>query len=54
MTKKKRFFPLALVRRMDASIFAHVGNAQSLGVDSILDGSDSAMELPLRPRDRQG
>jgi len=45
--KEKRFFPLALFRLVDAAISAHIGNGQSLGVDSIPDGSASLMELPL-------
>jgi hypothetical protein len=52
--KKKSFFKRALFRLVDAVISAHIGNAQSLGVDSIPDGSASLMELPLRLRERSG
>jgi len=51
--RRNAFFTLALFRLVDAVISAHIGNAQSLGVDSIPDGSASLMELALRPRERQ-
>jgi hypothetical protein len=50
--RRMLFLQVRPVSHLDAGDSAR-GNKQSLGVDSIPDGSDSPMELPLRPRDRE-